>query len=120
MQNTIKIQIKNLPLYAKIGCYNWEKVITQKLLITTDVLVSMDTSSIVDYYELSKDIKYFVINCRCNLLEELAKKLLDYIMQNNKILHCYLQISKPSALDGIGKVSVAIEGKQDNLKIFKN
>lgn len=105
-----KIQIKNLPVYAKIGCYNWEKVITQKLLITTIISVNIDTSaSVVDYYELSQDMKSFIAGCRCDFLEEIAKKLLDHIMLNDKILHCHLQILKPSALDGVGEVSVIIE-----------
>lgn len=105
-----KIQIKSLPVYAKIGCYNWEKVITQKLLITAIISVNVDTStSVVDYYELTQNMKSFVASCECDFLEEMAKKLLDYIMLNNKIWHCYLQILKPSALDGIGEVSVIIE-----------
>ncbi|XGA08774.1 MAG: dihydroneopterin aldolase [Wolbachia endosymbiont of Xenopsylla cheopis] len=108
-----KIRIKNLPVYAKIGCYNWEKVITQKLLITVIISINVDAANIsapvVDYYEFSQDIKSFAQGCECNFLEEMAKKLLDYIMLNDKILHCYLQILKPSALDGVGEVSVIIE-----------
>jgi D-erythro-7,8-dihydroneopterin triphosphate epimerase len=114
-----KIRVKNLLLRTYIGFNPDEQVNRQDVIINfeieTDVsnkaLAEDDPGDILDYKSITKKIIQLVQEGRFKLLEVLAQKILDLIMENKKVRRAKVEVDKPHALRFAESVSIEMEAE---------
>jgi len=108
--------IHGLRLHTQIGTHTWEQQIKQ--LIITDIDLTLDLSpasksdnieDALDYSVLCRKITKFVEDYSFNLLEALADALAKFILQEFKVEHITLRLTKPAALPHLQAAGVVIK-----------
>lgn len=107
----MKLQIRNLRYFAYIGCYGWEQFAPQSVILNAVLTlkhIPLRLEQTVDYTLLTREIGEFISLNKFALIEDLAVQLLHFITRDAKIIHCSLEIIKPTALSNDGIVSVLV------------
>ncbi len=116
------IRIKDLTLRTYIGFKPHERKHKQDVTInleaevdTSGVEVSDDIESaeFYDYRALSKTVIKLVEESRFDLLEALTHKVLDTVMQDQRVLRATVEIEKPHALRYSRAVSVELSARKN-------
>lgn len=107
--------IKGLKVDAVIGVFDWERAITQPLLIDialeTDIsraAVSDDVSDALSYKEVCDDVSEWCKGIQAKLLEHLAGQISDKIFAKYDCQKITLSIAKPTAIAQADAVGVQI------------
>lgn len=115
MQND-KIYIRQLTVDAVIGCLDWERKITQRLVFdltfTADVkAISLndDLTQGIDYAKVCERVTDFVANSEYKLIETLAEAVAALLLKEFSITWCEIKCEKPGAIPNAATVGVAIE-----------
>ena len=115
----MQIHIKNLRLRAIIGIFDWERTHKQDVIINAridfdgrQVSENDRIESTVDYKMLSKRIISFVEESEFFLLEKLADRILQLIMDDPKVDRAVVEVDKPQALRFADSVSVQCEAQR--------
>lgn len=115
-----KIRIKNLLIRTYIG-FNPEELVNKQdviinLEIETDVPVqameSDEPVDIFDYKTITKKIIALVQDGRFKLLEVLTRKILDLVMEDEKVKWVKVEVDKPHALRFAESVSLEMEASR--------
>ena len=111
-----KLFILNLEAEAKIGVYDEEREVLQKIFVDLEMLVdtrvSSQTDSIadaLDYAEVSKKLRSRIENSEYFLIEALAEELVNLILDEFKLTWVRLCLRKPSALSFASEVGIVVE-----------
>ncbi len=111
-----KVFIEALEIEALIGIYDWERRVRQPLLF--DIQMSFDnrvpaaSDSIADtlnYKAVSKRVIQYVSQSDFGLVETLAERVAAIILEEFRVQHVVLKLSKPGAVRGARAVGVIIE-----------
>ncbi len=111
-----KVFIRGLRIQTTIGFFPWEKEIKQTLVI--DLAMGWHTAAAAEHDELAKTLDYAVISEQISLfandnpvdlLETLAERLAEHLMQTYHIPWLSLSIGKPGAVHNAATVGVEIE-----------
>ena len=112
----MQIHIKNLRLRAIIGIFDWERTHKQDVIINarinfdgSQIAESDRIDSTVDYKTLCKRIISVVEESEFFLLEKLADRILQLIMDEPKVERAVVEVDKPLALRFADSVSVQCE-----------
>ena len=107
--------VKGLKVEAVIGVFDWERAITQPLLIDialeTDIsraAVSDDVSDALSYKEVCDDVSEWCKEIQAKLLEHLAGQISDKIFAKYDCQKITLSIAKPTAIAQADAVGVQI------------
>ena len=107
--------VKGLKVEAVIGVFDWERAITQPLLIDialeTDIsraAVSDDVSDALSYKEVCDDVREWCIEIKAKLLEHLAGQISDKLFAKYDCQKITLSIAKPTAIAQADAVGVQI------------
>lgn len=107
--------IKGLKVEAVIGVFDWERAITQPLLIDivleTDIsaaAASDDVSDALSYKEVCDDVSEWCKQIQAKLLEHLAGQISDKIFAKYDCQKITLSIAKPTAITQADAVGVQI------------
>ena len=107
--------VKGLKVEAVIGVYEWERAITQPLLIDiameTDIshaAVSDDVSDALNYKEVCDDVSAWCQAIKAQLLEHLAGQIADKLLEKYSCHKITLSIAKPTAIEQADAVGVQI------------
>ena len=107
--------VKGLKVEAVIGVYEWERAITQPLLIDialeTDIsraAVSDDVSDALNYKEVCDDVSAWCQAIKAQLLEHLAGQITDKLLEKYSCDKITLSIAKPTAIEQANAVGVQI------------
>lgn len=107
--------VKGLKVEAVIGVFDWERAITQPLLIDialeTDIsraAVSDDVSDALSYKEVCDDVSEWCIEIKAKLLEHLARQISDKLFAKYACQKVTLSIAKPTAITAADAVGVQI------------
>ena len=118
-----KILIKDLILDLKLGYYDFEKEISQKVKFTLEVNYEdkkpsndKDLKSIVNYAKIVKLIKKLVKNKHYNFLETLAEDVFDELFKDKRIDKITLQIEKLEIIKNCSSVGIQISKKRSHDK----
>lgn len=114
------IFIQGLQTQAIIGIYDWEREETQPLVfdieMTTDLSKAAQSDAIadtVDYAEVAEDVTNYVEHSRVELLETLAKQLIQMIFEKQPAVQAIrLAVSKPQAVPNAETVGLIFERKR--------
>ncbi len=111
-----KISIQGLLVNSKIGIFSWEKQIEQPLEIDLTyrcdaryIAQEDDINQAIDYAAISHTIKQFTQENRFQLLETLAEKLADTLLQQFDLAWIQLTIKKIAAIKGAKYVAIDLE-----------
>ncbi|MFT6332266.1 MAG: dihydroneopterin aldolase [Lentimonas sp.] len=108
------IKIKNLEIDTIVGVYDWESEHSRKLIFNAQMEVddeksmsSDDLKDTIDYDLITNQIKDYVGNNRCHLIEKMVGDILKLIMQEKRIVKCTLEIDKLKVYDFVDSFSVS-------------
>ena len=115
------IYISQLRVETVIGVYEWERHIRQVVLLdlemATDVARAAATDNIADalnYKAVAKRVAAFVEGTRFQLVETLAERVAERVLDEFGVPWVRLRVCKEGALRGVTEVGVLIErGRRD-------
>lgn len=110
------IFLRGLQIDTVIGIYDWERKIRQTVIIDlemgTDIRKAAATDDIahtLDYKTLSKSIIAFVEASEFLLVETLAEKISNIILDEFSVPWLRLTLNKKGAISGASDVGIQIE-----------
>ena len=107
------IRIKNLRLRAIIGIHEWERKDLQDIVL--NISMEYDGNRVsetdrledtVDYRTVTKRVIQLVQESKCFLLDTLAARILETVMEDERVDKASVEIDKPHALRFTDSVSV--------------
>jgi dihydroneopterin aldolase len=108
--------IEDLRIETVIGIYDWERKIKQTIAIDLEMAFdnrkpasSDKIDDTLDYKAVSKRLIAFVENSHFELVETLAERSAEIVMQEFNVPWLRLKLSKPGAVTGSKAVGVRIE-----------
>lgn len=108
--------IQGLKIDTVIGIYDWERKIRQNIVLdiemSTDIRAASKTDHIdqaLDYKAVSKRLIDFVQNSEYQLVETLAEKITQIVLQEFEVTWIKLTLNKGEVLTGAQGVGVIIE-----------
>jgi len=111
-----KIKLTELTVNTVIGIWEWEKRNPQKVVfdieMSTDISKASKSDSIedaLDYKAISKRVKQYALENHFDLIETLADRIAEIILNEFEVLWVKLTISKPYAIRDSKNVSLIIE-----------
>lgn len=119
-----KVFIEGLRVNAVIGVFEWERQITQPLLI--DLELRCDTSKAaasdaiadaVNYKAVADAVTELVIRLKSQLIERLADEIARHILQHYlPVVSLQVTVRKPMAVPNTSAVGVSIERDRDHIR----
>lgn len=113
------VYIRELEVRTIIGIYDWEReqrqVVSMDLEMASDIAAAAATDSIeqaLDYKSVAKRIIDFVENSEFFLVETLAERVAEIVLNEFGVPWMKLRLGKPGAVTGSRDVGVVIERGQ--------
>ena len=113
------VYIRDLQIKTIIGIYDWERKIKQTVSIdiemATDIAKAAASDNIDDalnYKAVGKRIIQFVEESSYQLVETMAEKVAQIVLDEFAVPWLRLRVSKPGALRGSKDVGLVIEREQ--------
>jgi dihydroneopterin aldolase len=111
--------IRDLRIETVIGIYDWEREITQTVILDLEMgadVAKAARSDVIDdaldYKAVSKRLVNFVRESRFQLVETLAEKCAEIVLQEFKVPWIRLTLNKVGAVSAARDVGVIIERKR--------
>lgn len=111
-----KVFIEALEIECQIGIYDWERTIRQPIVLDVEMAfdnrvpaASDDIRDTLDYKAVSKRLVQFVGDSGFGLVETLAERCAEIILDEFKVGWVGIKLSKPGAVRGARAVGVRIE-----------
>ena len=112
---TDTVFVHELKVETIVGIWGWERKIRQTVSIDlemgADIRRAAETDSIDDrlnYKAISKRVQQFVADSEFQLVETLAEKIAELVLQEFKIPWIQVRVSKPGAIRGAKNVGILI------------
>ncbi|MFQ0992549.1 dihydroneopterin aldolase [Gilliamella apicola] len=116
INNKDKVLIEGLTVLTTIGVYEWEKTIKQKLILDLEMSwdnkpagESDDVSLCLDYFLVSQSITSFIQSTQFELIECVAERVAQLVIQKFSVQWLKVKVSKPGAIANASNVAVVIE-----------
>ena len=116
INNKDKVLIEGLTVLTTIGVYEWEKTIKQKLILDLEMSwdnkpagESDDVSLCLDYFWVSQSVTSFIQSTQFELIECVAERVAQLVIQKFSVQWLKVKVSKPSAIANASNVAVVIE-----------
>ena len=110
------VYIEDLRIETIIGIFDWERkqkqTVSLDLQLATDISVaaaSEDIEKTLDYKSISKRIRSFIQQSEFLLVETMAQKTAELILEEFAVPWLRLRVGKPGAVTGAKDVGVIIE-----------
>lgn len=110
-----KIFIEQLEAKCRIGIYDWERKIRQKITVDLEFPADIRKAArkdriedTVDYKAIAKQTLAFIAESEFFLIETLAEKLAALLLKNHPIDSVKIRLSKPGALRSSKNVGLEI------------
>lgn len=113
--------IRELKIDTVVGIYDWERRIRQVVVLDLDMAADVAKGArsdriedALDYKAVAKRLIQFVSEAEFQLVETLAEKVAELVMQEFGVRWVKITLNKPGAVSGSKSVGVVIErGKKD-------
>ena len=116
INNKDRVLIEGLTVLTTIGVYEWEKTIKQKLILDLEMSwdnkpagESDDVSLCLDYFLVSQSITSFIQSTQFELIECVAERVAQLVIQKFSVQWLKVKVSKPGAIANASNVAVVIE-----------
>lgn len=107
--------VKGLKIDTVVGVYDWEQAIKQSLIIDAKISCDISQAAVTDdvihainYKSVCEDIEHICHEMKAKLLESLAEKICQYVLNNYPCHSITLTIHKPNAIKQASSVGVSI------------
>ena len=114
-----KVFIEALEIETVIGIYDWERKIKQPIALDIEMdfdnripAASDDIADTLDYKAVSKRLIAFVSESSFQLVETLAERCAELILDEFNVTQVRIKLSKPGAVRGARAVGVIVERKK--------
>lgn len=111
-----RVLIEGLTILTTIGVYDWEKTIKQKLVLDLEMAwdnqpagKSDDVSLCLNYFLVSQAITTLIETTQFELIESVAERVAELIIQQFSVNWLRVKVSKPNAVVNASNVAVVIE-----------
>jgi dihydroneopterin aldolase len=108
--------IRELKVDTLVGIYDWERRLRQHVILDiemgADIARAAKSDKIedtLDYKAVAKRVMQFVQDAEYGLVETLAEKVAEIIMQEFQVPWVKVTLNKPGAVSGSKSVGVIIE-----------
>jgi len=108
--------IEDLRIDTIIGIYDWEREVKQTVALDIEMAAdntrpasTEDIADALNYKAVAKRLIAFTEDSRFQLVETLAERLAEIILEEFKVPWCRLRLSKLGAVTGSRSVGVIIE-----------
>ena len=119
-----KVFIEGLEIPALIGIYDWERRVRQPLVFDLELAfdnrrpaLSDAIADTLDYKAISKRLIAFVSASSFGLVETLAERCAQVVLQEFDVAQLQLKLSKPGAVRGARAVGVIIQRTRADLPL---
>ena len=116
INNKDRVLIEGLTVLTTIGVYEWEKTIKQKLILDLEISwdnqpagESDDVTLCLDYFLVSQSITNFIQSTQFELIECVAERVAQLVIQKFSVQWLKVKVSKPGAIANASNVAVVIE-----------
>lgn len=115
------VALDRLPVTCIVGILPAERVTPQEIFLDVrlqlDVSEAVETDEVeftVDYAELADDLTEFVIEQRFQLIETMAARCGQRVLENHPLVEwCEIVVNKPHAVPRAGGTWVSVESYRD-------
>ena len=111
-----KVFIQGLKIDTVIGIYDWEREIRQDVTLDLEMAADIKAASLTDHIDQTLDYKsvakrliHFVKNSEFQLVETLAEKITEIVLNEFEVEWVKLTLNKGEAVSGASGVGVIIE-----------
>ena len=111
-----KVFIQGLKIDTVIGIYDWEREIRQDVTLDLEMAADIKAASLTDHIEQTLDYKsvakrliQFVKDSEFQLVETLAEKITEIVLNEFEVEWVKLTLNKGEAVSGASGVGVIIE-----------
>lgn len=111
-----KVYIHGLEVETVIGIYPWERIARQRLVLDLEMdcdiaaaAASEDISHTLNYKAISDRILAYVREHELQLVETLAERLAQMVLEDFPVQALRLKLAKPGAVSEAREVGVVIE-----------
>ena len=102
------IYLHGLKIDATIGIWDWEKAIKQTIVIDLDMgadirkaAASDDVKDTLNYKAVAKRVQQFVGDSSYELVETLAEKIAEIVLNEFDVPWVRVKLNKPGAIRGV-------------------
>lgn len=110
------IYLHGLKIDCVIGIWDWERAIRQRVVLDLDLGVEIrraaatdDIADTLNYKAVAKRVGEFVGASEFKLVETLAERVAEILLNEFKLAWCRVRVNKPGAIRGARDVGVVIE-----------
>ena len=110
------IYLNDLRIETTIGIYDWERRTRQTVILDIEMgadiskaAASDNIEDTLDYKAVAKRVMAFVGESEFGLVETLAERIADILLNEFSIPWCRLRLNKQGAVKGVRDVGVVIE-----------
>ncbi|HEX4572191.1 MAG TPA: dihydroneopterin aldolase [Dongiaceae bacterium] len=117
---SMRIQVRDLMLSAKIGLHQHERIASQRIRINLDLAIADpgeiddDYDKVVCYGELVTGVRHVVGAGHVNLVETLAERIAAMCLADPRVLSARVRVEKLDVFPEATSVGVEIERHQSN------
>jgi len=111
-----KVFIQGLKIDTVIGIYDWEREIRQDVTLDLEMAADIKAASLTDHIDQTLDYKsvakrliQFVKDSEFQLVETLAEKITEIVLNEFEVEWVKLTLNKGEAVSGASGVGVIIE-----------
>ena len=111
-----KVFIQGLKIDTVIGIYDWEREIRQDVTLVLEMAADIKAASLTDHIDQTLDYKsvakrliQFVKDSEFQLVETLAEKITEIVLNEFEVEWVKLTLNKGEAVSGASGVGVIIE-----------
>lgn len=117
--NRDEIEIEGLSVDCVIGFAQWERMVKQTIVLDMRLAVDVRKAALADEprpdlfntKSLSKRLQSYIAGTEFHLIETLAERVAELILEEFPVHQVRLKLSKPGALRGTRNVAVRITRK---------
>jgi dihydroneopterin aldolase len=110
------IYLKDLKIETIIGIFDWERKVKQTVSLDIEMAADVRKAAIsdaiadtLDYKAVAKRLIEFVSNSEYQLVETLAERITEIVMNEFNVKWIKLRVNKPGAIRYAGDVGIIIE-----------
>ena len=116
INNKDRVLKEGLTVLTTIGVYEWEMTIKQQLILDLEMSwdnqpagASDDVTLCLDYFLVSQSITNFIQSTQFELIECVAERVAQLVIQTFSVQWLKVKVSKPGAIANASNVAVVIE-----------
>ena len=111
-----RVMIDALEIPCVIGVWDWERKITQRVVVDLELCTDIGAAGAsdaledaLDYAAVAERVRAFVVEAEARLIERLAEGIAALVLEEFGAARVRVRVAKPGAVPGARTVAVEIE-----------